>query len=212
MGIYSAGHRLDILKAIYRLKVDNAIPIEPDHYVPLCEVIFHGLLSCSEFNSTAEANEDVFPENTPLGKLMRMIATQSQYSIRPVRRLWLNESLFLDDRIRTLEQELQKLQADNMPFEEYAPSRTGNGLQKQPSFKWAQYGRSVRSPTKTMPDDSNGAMLQPHDSPRASPHALEHGDIHVRIDQIFDHMSVGLNTARVYSSSRQYYHPSLFQR
>ena len=70
-----------------------------------------------------------------------------------------------------------------MPFEEYAPSRTGNGLQKQPSFKWAQYGRSVRSPTKTMPDDSNGAMLQPHDSPRASPHALEHGDIHVRIDQ-----------------------------
>ena len=86
MGINSAGHRLDILKAIYRLKVDNAIPIEPDHYVPLCEVVFYALLSCSESSSTAEANEDVFPENTPLGKLMRMIATQSQYAIRPVRR------------------------------------------------------------------------------------------------------------------------------
>ncbi len=48
MGINSAGHRLDILKAIYRLKVDNAIPIEPDHYVPLCEVIstlFHLVLN-----------------------------------------------------------------------------------------------------------------------------------------------------------------------
>lgn len=36
VGITSAGHRLDILRAIYRLKVENKIPIESDHYVPLC--------------------------------------------------------------------------------------------------------------------------------------------------------------------------------
>lgn len=36
IGITSAGHRLDILKAIYRLKLENGIPIESDHYVPLC--------------------------------------------------------------------------------------------------------------------------------------------------------------------------------
>lgn len=36
IGITSAGHRLDILRAIYRLKLENGIPIEADHYVPLC--------------------------------------------------------------------------------------------------------------------------------------------------------------------------------
>ena len=37
IGITSAGHRLEILKAIYRLKVDSGIPIEPEHYIPLCK-------------------------------------------------------------------------------------------------------------------------------------------------------------------------------
>lgn len=36
MGIVSVGHRLTILKSVYDVKVNQDIPIEPDHYIPLC--------------------------------------------------------------------------------------------------------------------------------------------------------------------------------
>jgi protein STE50 len=37
MGVTSVGHRLTILKSVYDIKVKQDIPIESDHYVPLCE-------------------------------------------------------------------------------------------------------------------------------------------------------------------------------
>jgi hypothetical protein len=37
MGVTSVGHRLTILKNVYDVKVKQDIPIESDHYVPLCE-------------------------------------------------------------------------------------------------------------------------------------------------------------------------------
>jgi hypothetical protein len=36
IGLHSVGHRLTILKAVYEIKVKQSVPIEPDHYVPLC--------------------------------------------------------------------------------------------------------------------------------------------------------------------------------
>lgn len=38
MGITSIGHRLTILKSVYDLKLKQHLPIEPDDYVPLCEL------------------------------------------------------------------------------------------------------------------------------------------------------------------------------
>ena len=37
MGVASVGHRLTILKSVYDIKVKQDIPIESDHYVPLCK-------------------------------------------------------------------------------------------------------------------------------------------------------------------------------
>ena len=37
MKITSVGHRLTILKSVYDIKIKQDIPIESDHYVPLCE-------------------------------------------------------------------------------------------------------------------------------------------------------------------------------
>ena len=39
MGVTSVGHRLTILKSVYDIKIKQDIPIESDHYVPLCK--FH---------------------------------------------------------------------------------------------------------------------------------------------------------------------------
>ena len=36
MGITSVGHRLTILKSVYETKIKQDIPIDADHYVPLC--------------------------------------------------------------------------------------------------------------------------------------------------------------------------------
>lgn len=35
IGIMSTGHRLSFLKAIYRIKIDQNIPIEPEHFIPV---------------------------------------------------------------------------------------------------------------------------------------------------------------------------------
>ena len=37
LGITSVGHRLTILKSVYDVKKAQDIPIESDHYVPLCK-------------------------------------------------------------------------------------------------------------------------------------------------------------------------------
>ena len=36
MGLNSVGHRLTILKAVYEIKVKQNVPLDTDHYVPLC--------------------------------------------------------------------------------------------------------------------------------------------------------------------------------
>ena len=44
MGITSVGHRLTILKSVYDVKKAQDIPIESDHYVPLCKIGSRSLL------------------------------------------------------------------------------------------------------------------------------------------------------------------------
>lgn len=36
MGITSVGHRLSLLRGVYDIKIKQNIPLDPDHYVPLC--------------------------------------------------------------------------------------------------------------------------------------------------------------------------------
>lgn len=36
MGINSVGHRLTILKSVYEIKVKQDVPLDADHYIPLC--------------------------------------------------------------------------------------------------------------------------------------------------------------------------------
>jgi hypothetical protein len=38
MGVASVGHRLTILKSVYEIKIKQDVPIESDHYVPLCKL------------------------------------------------------------------------------------------------------------------------------------------------------------------------------
>ena len=37
MGIDSFGHRLTILKSVYEVKVKQNVPLDEDHFIPLCQ-------------------------------------------------------------------------------------------------------------------------------------------------------------------------------
>lgn len=39
LGMTSVGHRLTVLKGVYDIKVKQNIPLDPDHYVPLCKCL-----------------------------------------------------------------------------------------------------------------------------------------------------------------------------
>ncbi len=47
MGISSVGHRLTILKSVYDVKKAQDVPIESDHYVPLCKALYTLLVAVS---------------------------------------------------------------------------------------------------------------------------------------------------------------------
>lgn len=39
MGMTSVGHRLTLLKSVYDIKIKQDIPVDSEHYVPLCECL-----------------------------------------------------------------------------------------------------------------------------------------------------------------------------
>lgn len=53
MGITSVGHRLTILKSVYDVKKAQDVPIESDHYVPLCKLYLTYGLDCGRPNAGA---------------------------------------------------------------------------------------------------------------------------------------------------------------
>lgn len=46
MGITSVGHRLTILKSVYETKVKQDVPLDADHYIPLCMLTPVGCVFC----------------------------------------------------------------------------------------------------------------------------------------------------------------------
>ncbi|KAF9258931.1 hypothetical protein L218DRAFT_1004455 [Marasmius fiardii PR-910] len=137
VGVATVGQRLSILKAVYNLKIAYNIPIEPDSYVP-----------------PSEAQDRV--EDLTLQKLNNMLHDQAQ-------------------RLRILEEENRNLNTTLQSFlDDYNALRTSltrNGteetsppLRRQPSFKWAQYVKPTKSPTKP----------EAVESPHPSPQQLEH--------------------------------------
>ncbi|KAJ7035617.1 hypothetical protein C8F04DRAFT_1097874 [Mycena alexandri] len=135
VGVSTIGQRLAILKAVYQVKLAHNVPIDPDAYVP-----------------PSEASERL--EGLTVEKLHGMIKDQA------------TRLHHLEEENRHLNHTFQLFVEDFNAFRgsvgrsDETPS---NSLRRQPSFKWAQYVRPAKSPTK--PDI---------DSPHPSPQQLEH--------------------------------------
>lgn len=87
IGISSAGHRLTFLKAIYRIKIDQNIPIEPEHYIPIS----------LEMNEFSEYNR---LETNEIAKLTQAILSHDKH---------IND---FEEEVRVLKKDLSKVQKD----------------------------------------------------------------------------------------------------
>ncbi|KAG4300587.1 hypothetical protein PCANB_002949 [Pneumocystis canis] len=87
IGVLSAGHRLSFLKAIYRIKIDQNILIEPEHYIPISVEM-------------DELNEYDRHKTTEIAKLTQVICSHDNC---------LNN---FEKEIKTLKKNLSKIQED----------------------------------------------------------------------------------------------------
>ncbi|KAF9453601.1 hypothetical protein P691DRAFT_658207 [Macrolepiota fuliginosa MF-IS2] len=134
LGVPTIGQRLSILKAIYQLKIFNNIPIDEDHYIPPSEALDR-------------------LENLTLEKLHSVVQEQA------------NRLRTLEDDNRQLSQLVSSFADDVNSIRTSLPRSDEPGeLRRQPSFKWAQFVKPQKSPTK---QDSV-------ESPHPSPQRLEH--------------------------------------
>ncbi|KAJ7918796.1 hypothetical protein B0H13DRAFT_1991729 [Mycena leptocephala] len=140
VGVSTIGQRLAILKAVYQLKLAYNVPIDPDSYVP-----------------PSEASERL--EGLTLDKLHVMIKDQN---------IRLHH---LEEENRHLNHTLQLFVEDFNAFRSSLgrsdENQSNPSLKRQPSFKWAQYVRPAKSPTK--PD-----IESPHPSPQQLEHDLSY--------------------------------------
>jgi protein STE50 len=139
LGVTTIGQRLAILKAVYLLKMAYNVPIDPDSYIPPSEV--------------QDRSESVSVE-----RLYTMVKDQAH-------------------RLRTLEEENKNLNSTLQSFlDDYNTLRqsfvsrssddSSPSLRRQTSFKWAQYVKPTKSPTKPEHVES------PHPSPHQSDHDI----------------------------------------
>ncbi|KAF8637652.1 hypothetical protein AX17_002720 [Amanita inopinata Kibby_2008] len=135
LGVTTIGHRLAILKAIYYAKLAYGVPRDDDSYVPPSETYEH-------------------TKGLSLEKLHSSVEEQAQ-RLRTLE----EENRTLNNFVHSLIDDFNALRVSFGKSDD-----TSSPLIRQPSFKWAQFVKPQKSPTK----------LDAIDSPHPSPQQLEH--------------------------------------
>lgn len=114
MGINSVGHRLTILKSVYDVKKAQDVPIESDHYVPLCKSSpsgTRGLQSTARVDPRALLVTDRFARHNP--HVPTAADNDSQHATAKEDIKHIVEQLRLrDERMNHFEQDLRRLAED----------------------------------------------------------------------------------------------------
>ncbi|GKZ19480.1 adaptor for signal transduction [Aspergillus brasiliensis] len=142
MGIASVGHRLTILKSVYETKVKQDIPIDADHYIPLC--MFTKLLILAGLACVIDLL--MWCTWAAADQSMNETATQDDISrlIRSIR--------VRDDRIMSMESEMRRI------AEEYRRLRE----ELLPVFKMAKDKSQPLPPPSSVPGPGSDGY---HDGP-----------------------------------------------
>ncbi|QRV88982.1 VTS1 RNA-binding family SAM domain protein [Ceratobasidium sp. AG-Ba] len=133
IGVKSVGQRLAILKAVYQLKIEQDIPIEPDAYIPPSEVV-----------------DEVSNEAVTIQKLWAMMGEQNER----IKRLE-QENQRLSETMNVCMEELATVSRPQLQGEV--------SLRKQPSLRWTPQSRIAQSPTRPTPEPVHESPRQsPH--------------------------------------------------
>ncbi|KAF9531737.1 protein kinase regulator [Crepidotus variabilis] len=152
LGITSVGHRVSILKSIYQVKLAHNVSIEEHHYIPPCWCTL--FVGCAFNNPQLALAEAAERENINVDRLHSVVKDQAQ-------------------RLRSLEEDNRSLSTTLQSFvDEFNSLRSSlaqtpqddSSLRRQPSFKWDQFVKPQKSPTKG----------EPVESPYGSPQRAEH--------------------------------------
>lgn len=142
IGIETIGQRLTILKAVYQLKVAQQIPIDSDHYVPPSEV------------------EDRH-EHLNLDRMYDLLREQGD-RLRGLE----DENRRLSDTLHACLEDISSLRSNQSSR---APQPEAESpVNRAPSFKWASFVKSGRSPTKASTQET---IIE---TPQSSPQRAEH--------------------------------------
>jgi hypothetical protein len=112
MGISSTGHRLTILKGVYTVKMKQNIPIEPDHYVPLCKPLRPDLRAEADRAAAESGKNDAPPTQADIARIIDIIKDRDA-EIRSLR----------EDLVR-ISEENRKLREDLLPLVRLAKDRS----------------------------------------------------------------------------------------
>ncbi|KAI0343196.1 hypothetical protein BDW22DRAFT_1356795 [Trametopsis cervina] len=139
VGITTIGQRLAILKAVYQLKLAHQIPIEAGHYVPPSEV-------------------EERQEQRSVDKMFDLLREQAE-RLRTLE----DENRRLSETVHSCLDDINSLRSSTAPRQPEAESPVA----RAPSFKWASFVKSSRSPTKPTAE----TIIE---SPQSSPQRAEH--------------------------------------
>ncbi|THH30709.1 hypothetical protein EUX98_g3470 [Antrodiella citrinella] len=133
VGVATIGQRLAILKAIYLLKLQHNISIEPDAYVPPSEV-------------------EERQENLSVDRLYSLIKDQAE-RLRQLE----DENRRLNDSVHICLEDIGSIRASQSRPSEAESSP----VTRQSSFKWASFVKPSRSPTKPVSEVVSSPSPQP---------------------------------------------------
>ncbi|KAL4266880.1 Adaptor for signal transduction [Pleurotus pulmonarius] len=164
VGVTTIGQRLAILKAVWQLKITHNIPIEEDHYVP-----------------PSEAQERA--QGMTVEKLYGAVdeqATRIQYLEEDNRHLQSNLQVLMDE-LNTLRTSISNFTTSlNLAPHANTSNSDSSPIRRQPSFKWANFIKPQRSPTKLDTIASSSATKLDLDSPHPSPQGFDNDLSHAQ--------------------------------
>ena len=122
MGITSVGHRLTILKGVYDVKMKQDVPIESDHYIPLCKMSSCGCpcYPADCFRAAETSAHDKTATQDDISRIIQSIKMRDERILQA------------EAELRKVTEEYRKLREELLPVFRWAKDRS-QPLPYQPS-------------------------------------------------------------------------------
>lgn len=106
MGMSSVGHRLTLLKSVYDIKIRQDIPIDSEHYVPLCkclDVSFKRVISTDDVEAADAGMQDAIATQEDIARIIQSIRLRDERIVQA------------EQELRRVTEEYRRLREELLP-------------------------------------------------------------------------------------------------